>query len=90
MEIELTKLEGDKCKILQETWKRIIRSHTIMVISMETEERKRRDTLKQITRDTKDALKNYYDKIISFPWLLMITREPNQALREWSGKDNPS
>ena len=61
-----------------------------MVVSMETEERKRRDTLKKVTRDTNDSLKNYYDEIIGFAWLLLITREPNQALRDWSGIENPS
>ena len=82
MEIELSKLEGEKCKILQETWKEIIRLHMIMVVSMEIEEMKRRDTLKKITRDTQDSLKNYYHKITGFAWVLMITREANQALRE--------
>ena len=59
-----------------------------MVISLVEVEMKVKDTLKKITRDTKNPLKNHYDQIRGFLWILLITGEAKEALREWAGIDS--
>ena len=67
------------------SWKKILRSHMIMVVSLMEAEMKVKDTLKKITRDKKNSLKNHYDQIVGFAWILLITGEANQALQERAG-----
>ena len=89
IESEQEHQEKEKCTILQTSWKKILRSHTIMVVSLVEEEMKVKDTLKKITRDEKNPLKNHYDQIVGFAWILLITGDANEALREWAGIDSP-
>ena len=87
---ELAHQEKKKFTLLQTTWKKILRSHTIMVVSPVEEEMKVKDSLKKITRDTKNPLKNHYNQIVGFAWILLITEEANKALQEWVEIDSPT
>ena len=35
-------------------------------------------------------MKNHYDQIVGFAWILLITGESNKALREWARTDSPT
>ena len=83
MEAEREIQEKEKRIIIQTNCKSILRSHTIMVVSLIEAEMKVKDTLQKKTRDKKNPLNNHYDQIIGFAWLLLISGDANEALREW-------
>lgn len=85
IESEQEHQEKEKLTIIQTNRKRILRSDLIMVVSLIETEMKVKDTLKKITKDRKNPLKNHYDQIVGFAWILLITGDANQALQEWAG-----
>ena len=59
-----------------------------MVVSLIETQMKVKDTLQKITRDKKNQLKNHYDEIIGFAWLLLISGDANKALQKWTGTES--
>ena len=60
-----------------------------MAVSLVEEDEGKRYTEKDNKR-YKNPLKNHYNQIVRFAWILLITGEANKTLREWVGIDPPT
>ena len=73
MDVNLSHLEEQNFIVVQQFFKKIIRSQTTILVILEVKEMKTQDILRSITKDVEDIMGRYYDYIVGFAWVLNTT-----------------